>query len=190
MKVGITGSHGLAEAFGDRLEWRNTGIGLWEPHYLRIEELISNEFYRNEALSYNIFINCAHVNFHQIELLALFFEAWKDDPKKTIINISSRAAQPNISKGYVYAAQKAGLNHLANNLTYNSEKKCKITTINLGLMNSDELPSLSYREIVQAVKFILTSPFEVPDITIQHPANYQEVQEAKKVSLERKWIST
>ena len=83
------------------------------------------------------------------------YVAWKDEPTKKIINISSRAAQPNISKGYLYSAQKAALNHLANNLTYNSDKTCRITTMNLGLLE-DQLPSISYKQVARWVNTIMT----------------------------------
>ena len=75
---------------------------------------------------FDIFINCAAVDFKQTELLNECFNEWRNDSSKLIINIGSRAYKPNISKGYLYAAQKAALNHLADNLIYNSDRKCGI----------------------------------------------------------------
>jgi NAD(P)-dependent dehydrogenase (short-subunit alcohol dehydrogenase family) len=129
-----------------------------------------------------VFINCAHVDFCQIELLEECFENFKSYPEKTIVNISSRAHQPNISKGYMYAAQKAALNHYANNLVYNNgEKQCRMMTINLGLLNHPTLPSLDYNEVSGYILRYLTwdSHFEIPEVTLQHSANYLAVQAQK-----------
>ena len=108
--------------------------------------------------------------------------------KKTIINISSRAAKPNISKGYLYAAQKAALNHLSDNLVYNNkDKRCKICTINLGLMESKhDLPSLSYSHVAGEVYRMIanTGDVEYPEITIQHQENYVQVQNDKEWLIE------
>ena len=104
-----------------------------------------------------------------------------DDETKFIINFSSRASQPNISKGYMYASQKASLNHLSNNLTYNSDKKYKLTTLNLGLINHD-LPSLSWQDISSMIYMLITSypSIEIPEITIQTHTNYKEIQKQKE----------
>ena len=40
---------------------------------------------------FDIFINCAHVDFKQTELLNDCFAEWRNDSTKLIINISSRA---------------------------------------------------------------------------------------------------
>jgi NADP-dependent 3-hydroxy acid dehydrogenase YdfG len=110
------------------------------------------------------------------------YNAWKDDSTKTIINISSRASQPNISKGYLYAAQKASLNHLSNNLVYNSDKKCRITTLNLGLLQHQDLPCISYNEVAGWIYRHCTGSkhIDIPEMTFQHAENYQSVQSDKQ----------
>ena len=133
---------------------------------------------------FDIFINCAHVDFKQAELLNECYHEWKDDTTKLIINISSRAAKPNISKGYLYAAQKAALNHLADNLIYNSDRKCGIVTLNLGLLEHPEVPSLSYDEVCDALKDIIFNWYTdrpwSSEITLQHQENYRENQKYKQ----------
>lgn len=128
----------------------------------------------------DIFINNAHVDFLQAELLYSVFKQWKDDPSKLIINISSRAGLPNLSKGYLYGAQKAALDHLSDNLIYNSDKKCRITTINLGMLE-DELPSVSYSEVCDLIKYVINMPkhLEISRVFLQHSTNYQQVQSLK-----------
>ena len=135
-----------------------------------------------EPFDTDVFINCAHVDFEQVRLFDLFYNKWKSDKSKHIINISSRAAEPNISKGKLYASQKAALNHYSNNVVYNDELKfCKVSTINLGLMNSN-LPSLSWRDVAQLIHTIIDygkKDIEIPEITFQHAYNYVKIQKQK-----------
>jgi NAD(P)-dependent dehydrogenase (short-subunit alcohol dehydrogenase family) len=177
MKVIITGSTGLAKNLKSVIE-ATPYIG--DSHIVntvRVEDTINWDYY-------DVFINCAHVDFEQVELLQECFEAFKTHKEKTIVNISSRAHQPNISKGYKYAAQKAALNHLSNNLVYNNvEKQCRIMTINLGLLNHPTLPSLDYNEVSGYILRYLTwdSHLEIPEVTLQHSANYLAVQHQKEL---------
>ena len=133
---------------------------------------------------FDIFINCAAVDFKQTELLNECFNEWRNDSSKLIINIGSRAYKPNISKGYLYAAQKAALNHLADNLIYNSDRKCGIVTLNLGLLEHPEVPSLSYDEVCDALKDIIFNWYTdrpwSSEITLQHQENYRENQKYKQ----------
>jgi NADP-dependent 3-hydroxy acid dehydrogenase YdfG len=132
-----------------------------------------------KATNADIFINCEHNGSQQIELFEKFFKVWKKDKDKYIINISSRAAQPNISKGFMYAAEKAALNHYTNNTVYNSDKLCRVTTLNLGLMAHKTLPSVSYQDVLDTINWLIESSLEIPDITVQHRANYRKVQDDK-----------
>lgn len=178
-RVAITGSTGLAEAIAVLLTSKPAGQKISDQNRaftvtnVRLEDDIRPE-------EFDIFINQAHQDFSQVDLLFRFFEAWRFEKSKYIINMSSRAAQPNISKGYMYSAQKAALNQLAANLAYNSDKRCRITTINLGLLEHS-LPSLSYSEVADMVEKLILLPehIEIADLTLQHAANYCEVQEQK-----------
>ena len=165
MRIAVTGSSKLAGAIVDT----------FNADSIRIEDDVDKS-------QYDVFINNAHVGFSQTNLLYQWFEAWRNDSSKLIINISSRAGLPNLSKGYLYAAQKAALDHLADNLTYNSDKMCKITTINLGMLE-DDLPSLSYKDVCRTIQDVLqlSSHIEIPRIVLQHAHNYQDIQEQKKV---------
>ena len=120
---------------------------------------------------YDIFINNACVGFSQADLLNDVFHEWRDDPNKLIINISSRAAKPNLSQGYLYSSQKAALNHLADNLVYNSDRRCGIVTLNLGLIEHDEVPSLTYEQITNTIGLILVEWYSggvyMSEVTIQ-----------------------
>lgn len=182
MKVAITGSSGLAKNIKDTLEaspHQGETIKVSTP---RIDDIIMNDtnfwgFDYDNSNHVDVLINFAHRDFDQTKILEIANRAWHDDETKFIINFSSRASQPNISKGHMYASQKASLNHLSNNLTYNSDKKYKLTTLNLGLLNHD-LPSLSWQNVSGIVYMLITSypDIEIPEITIQAHANYKQIQ--------------
>lgn len=179
IKIALTGSSGLAAEISNVLNEAcfETGGKIFSVEGVRIEDNLDPEMY-------DVFINLAHIDFVQVNLLYKFYESWRDDSEKYILNISSRASKSNISKGYIYAAQKAALNHLSDNLVYNSNKKCRITTLNLGLLEHS-LPSLKYKEVAQLVKYLLLLPkhIEIPDLTLQNAANYRKLQSEKTVSL-------
>ena len=81
-------------------------------------------------------------------------------------------------------SQKSSLNHLSNNLTYNSNKQYKLTTLNLGLLDDEDLPSLSHQDVSGLVYYLITSfpSIEIPEITIQRHSNYRDVQDMKHQS--------
>jgi len=164
MRIAITGSSKLAGTISET----------FKADSLRVDQEVDKS-------NYDIFINNAHVGFRQCELLNEWFQAWRYDKDKHIINISSRASLPNLSKGYLYGAQKAALDHLADNLTYNSDKQCKITTVNLGMLE-DELPSITYSEVCDLLKYIIQLPshLEINRVFFQHTANYKEIQTLKE----------
>lgn len=182
MKIAITGTTGLAAAIAGALQDHTISTP-------RVEDITMNGihwwgFNYDNPNHVDVLINHAHRGFRQTEILMHAYEAWKHDKTKYIINISSRAAQPNISKGYMYATQKASLNHLTNNLVYNSNKQCRITTINLGLLNHDDLPSVTHDEVADVIRWLIRmaefTELEVPEITLQNRANYRDVQSDKE----------
>ena len=188
MKVAITGTSGLAKEIANMLKGTRHNGDWIEVLTPRIDDILSHNTDWKPFEEIDVFINFAHRDFDQTKILDIIHRVWKDDDSKLIINFSSRASQPNISKGHLYASQKASLNHLSNNLTYNSDKKYKLTTINLGLLNHNELPRLTWQDVSGLVFRLITSypSIEIPEITIQSFANYQEVQSEKaKVIMER-----
>ena len=183
MRVAITGTSGLAKIIKDTLEATPFRGQTIEVTPIRVEDITMN---RENCWIYNghrpcdVLINLAHQD--QAKILGITHRAWEGEKTKFIINISSRAAQPNISKGYEYASEKAQLNHLANNLHYNSSKRYKMTTLNLGLLNDESLPSVKHQDVAGLSQKLITSypDYEIADITLQAHANYQSVQSDKE----------
>ena len=183
MRVAITGSSGLAKIIKDTLEatpFRGQTIDVTS---IRCEDITMNGencWIYNGHRPCDVLINLAHQD--QAKILGITHRAWQGEKTKYIINISSRASQPNISKGYEYASEKAQLNHLANNLTYNSDKRYKMTTLNLGLLNDESLPSVKHQDVAGLIYKLITSypDYEIADVTLQAHANYQSVQSDKE----------
>ena len=183
MRVAITGSSGLAKIIKDTLEATPNIGNTFRVDPIRCEDITMNGrncwvFGGYEPA--DVLINLAHED--QAKILSIAHEAWEGEKTKYIINISSRASQPNISKGYMYASEKAQLNHLANNLQYNSKKRYKMTTINLGLLNDENLPSVKHQDVAGLIYKLITSypDYEIADVTLQAHANYQSVQSDKE----------
>ena len=187
MRVAITGTtRGLGKAIKNTLCARWIPVDFNRPEYdistkegrkKIIDEIKSNE-------KYTVFINNAHDGFGQVELLNDIYNIWKDKGDKYIININSRAKYPNISKGYMYSASKAALSHLSNSIKFNEDKKCRITDINPGLLESD-LPSLKYQEIANWIIHIMNKGawMEVGEFSIWHRDSYVDVQQQKQIKL-------
>ena len=174
MKIAITGtSRGLGKDLFERL---NTSKFDAAEILSRIESPSTID----HVSKYDVLINNAHSNFEQTIFTYKIFELWKYDPSKYIITIGSRASEPNISKGYLYASSKSSLQHLHSNLTYNSDKKVRMTYLSLGLINST-LPSITSDEVFNQVRFLLELPIhlEMPFIGLQHVEAYEVVQQQK-----------
>ena len=183
MRIAITGSSGLAKTIKDTLEATPHLGNTFKVDPIRCEDITMNG--RNCWVfggyqPADVLINLAHED--QSKILSIAHEAWEGERTKYIINISSRASQPNISKGYMYASEKAQLNHLANNYQYNSKKRYKMTTLNLGLLNNDNLPSVKHQDVAGLIYKLITSypEYEIADVTLQSHANYQSVQSDKE----------
>jgi len=184
MRVAITGTSGLAKVIKDTLESTPFNGRTIEVSPIRCEDITANKencwIYRGHRPC-DVLINLAHQD--QAKILGITHRAWEGEKTKYVINISSRASQPNISKGYEYASEKAQLNHLANNLTYNSRKRYKMTTINLGLLNHEDLPSVKHQDVAGLIHKLITSypDYEIVDVTLQAHANYSDVQSEKEI---------
>jgi len=178
MRLLVTGSSKLAGALLKH-DWPRD----WCIDSRRIEEILEEDFPIND---YDVFLNCAHVGFKQCWLLEKFHEAWLNQSTKYIINFSSRAAKPNISKGIMYSTQKAALNHLADMLTYTTEKRYRMTVLNLGLLEREDLLAIStsYRAVCNLLELMMLDhemgdPNEASEVTFQHKTNYRQAQEIK-----------
>ena len=121
----------------------------------------------DESYNANIFINNAYHSNAQTELFTLFFENWMYDENKTIVNISSQSKYPGQSVNWSgYSAYKASLNHQAYLCAFKTDRKCRIITINPGLvktqMTSDAQKTgkgmITPEEVAEAVIWAVSQP--------------------------------
>lgn len=177
--IAFTGTSGLCAYFSG-----------YRTDFLRIADVMRLKDY--DEYPWEVFINHGHRDYDQSEVLYKMATAWADEPDKIIINISSRAAFPNLTQDHMYGAQKASLDHLANNLTYNSTVKCRITTLNLGMIigysdtddgfDKNGIPGCTWEDVGDMIQTIMELPshIEIPQMTMQHRHPYKLVQEMKE----------
>lgn len=113
----------------------------------------------------DVFINCKHDGFQQVELL---YKAAKLD--KRIINIGSAAS--NWTKGhqqfFKYGIEKKTLADVNDQLYWQG---INTTILNLGFFDSErvaeyDVPKMSMEYVVNLVQWVLDQPYKIKDITI------------------------
>ena len=52
-------------------------------------------------------------------------------------------------------------------------------------MKHKTLPSISYQDVADTIESIINSELDISDITVQHTANYKQIQNAKKLTKSR-----
>ena len=190
MKIAITGhSKGIGKACYDLLSKDHDVIGFSRTNGFNIKDpkkIIS------ASIGCDVFINNAYrMNTDdQLNLFNLFFEQWKDNPYKIIINIGSKSKyypyNPNMPELTTNFRSSKGYNdtksELANEI-YNkqlfTDKKCRITNINPGYTKTElvarlvnEVNMLSPEDVANTVKWIIEQPkhVEIGDVGLWHPS--------------------
>ena len=121
----------------------------------------------------DVFINNAHDGFHQVEMLNTMFTAWQHKEGKHIINIGVDTV-PYTDWQVVYRQypiEKMALHAQCEMLHNDNERKCKITNLALGYVdtefNKDHVgPKLSYDEILNTVEWIVEQPAEIKQLIL------------------------
>ena len=130
-----------------------------------------------QSMMADVFINNAYAPGAQIVLLQKIFEAWRDDPTKTIINMGSKAKYfPTglIRSNYYgetptdgeYTLNKRMLTEETQRMQFYSQKQCRIININPGFVDTamtQELDKvkLTPEAIADAVMWALEMPQDV-----------------------------
>lgn len=103
---------------------------------------------------YTIFIN--NVKENQLEIAQKLWSLWKDDPRKKIINIGSRA------KDFIkteYGFNKHVLSEFTKHANFNG--KCKMTCVNFGYLDK-----LTDKQIVDIMGFVMSRDCVLEEITV------------------------
>lgn len=103
---------------------------------------------------YDIFIN--NVQHNQVDIAQKLWALWKDNPKKKIINIGSRA------KDFIktdYGFKKHMLSEFSKHANFNGD--CRVSCVNFGYLNK-----LTDKQIIEAVSYVLNTDYIVEEITV------------------------
>lgn len=111
----------------------------------------------------DVFINCKHDGFQQVELL---YKAAELD--KRIINIGSNSPDGNKSWSHPYAVQKAALDKANEQLYYLG---INTTIVRFGRFDTERVahidaPKMTVSYCVEVIDWILNQPYRVKDITV------------------------
>lgn len=111
----------------------------------------------------DVFINCKHDGFEQVELLYKAAEL-----KKKIINISSNSGDGNKPYPHIYAVQKAAIDKANEQLYY---QNVDTTSIRFGWIDTPRVEmfdeyKMSVEYCVGVIDWVLNQPHRVKELTI------------------------
>lgn len=111
----------------------------------------------------DVFINCKHDGFSQVDLLYKAAELGK-----TIINIGSNSGDSNKKSPHKYQIEKIALDEANNQLFYQG---VNTSIVRFGYFDSPRVqhidkPKLSIDYCIEIIKWILDQPHRIKDITI------------------------
>lgn len=111
----------------------------------------------------DIFINCKHEGFEQVNLLYKAAEL-----NKKIINISSNSGDGNKSHPHLYAVQKNAIDKANEQLFYQG---INTTSVRFGYFDTERVAHINENKmpldyVVSVIDWILEQPYRVKDITI------------------------
>lgn len=135
--IAITGhSNGIGKACWDLLQQGNIVQGFSRSNGYDIDDC---ERIANEARNATVFINNAWTEQGQMRMFKTMLSLWKDEPSKTIINVGSRSAYLNAeeTRRPQYTVSKSHLLKLTKQSTLFSDKKCRVSIINPGFVDTD-----------------------------------------------------
>ena len=140
MKYAITGhTLGIGKAIYEKLQGDIIGFSRSTGYDITNFEDRKKIIY--ESKDCDVFINNAHCEFGQTLLLIDLFNEWRDLENKTIINVGSRAGDPQTffsrNKSYLlkYQAQKIALREMSSKCI----GKCKIKYISFGYVATEKI---------------------------------------------------
>lgn len=111
----------------------------------------------------DIFINCKHNGFEQVEML---YKA--ASLNKKIINIGSNSGDGIKKHRHLYAIEKSALDKANEQLFYQG---VNTTVLRLGYFDSERVshinePKMSLQYVVNLVDWVLDQPYRIKDLTI------------------------
>jgi hypothetical protein len=144
MNIVITGSQGLSNSLGKLLaENHNVFYAGRNNGY----DIVNVAQWAEKFYNYDVCINCAYYKWSQCDVLEQFYNMWKDDSGKQIINIGSSIvdySRLESAKEHEYLDYK--IHKQALQLTFHKLVKlanCDIKLINPGAIESDRIKHIN-----------------------------------------------
>jgi len=164
MKIAITGhTSGLGRHIFENLNMLGhdcTGLSRKNGYHLKRHQKEIVEI----ACSHDVFINCAHKDFHQVEIFDKLIPFWKQDSSKTIINISCWD-KFSPSKNKILASACNSLDKSARAVYLDrAGTACRVLTLTLGPFGGKLTP----KDICNTIEWYLTLPknLEITELTL------------------------
>lgn len=161
MKILITGQSGLAQALSNAHSQDHvTCVSRSNGHDIALIKTWGFKF-----LDYDLVYNCAYSGMHQLTVLEFFYEHWKNNASKVIVNIGSRVtSQPrteNKKDYWPYRIHKQTLQHAHESML--PDAQCDIKLINPGPIDTDMIRHLSIPKfdpvsLAQRIKTLVADP--------------------------------
>lgn len=178
-RIALTGAtSGVGKALYD--SWNENSrpiIGFSKPEY-DITNVEDREAILRKSLEFNanVFINNAHAKDGQLELVKMFYQAWRWDSDKQIINIGSISTDsPGFMESMVsYIARKTALESMCLQLQ-KFDHKCRVVLIRFGFIDTPLVKNVldknkwSWFSTFETTKIIidtLCSPFYIRELAI------------------------
>jgi len=164
MKYAITGhTEGIGKRAFERLNAR--GFSRTNGYDITIQQ--DRKRIVADSRDCDVFINSAHSGFASSYLLFELYNAWKDFPNKTIVNVGSGIAESRLPKDkqYLleYQAEKIALKEAVTRINW-LEPQCRVKYCRFGYVGTEKIlnkyPHFTERDYIttdQAVDIILSS---------------------------------
>ena len=157
-----------------------TVVGLSRSNRYDINNLNGRTRIIHRVANCDVFINNAFHGMAQMTLLNKFWDLWKYDETKTIVNISSLSKYPGLSGNENgYSALKAALSHQAFLLMFsNKERKCRMINVNPGYVDTEmtahidqNINMLTPEECAGPIAYAINQPqhIEIGELGIWRP---------------------
>jgi len=179
MKIAITGhTKGIGKALYDNLSQQHEVEGYSRSNGFDISNNI--DMIVRASKKSDVFINNAFHAMAQMILLNKFWNLWKYDDTKTIVNISSLSKYPGLSGNENgYSAMKAALSHQAFLLMFSDkERKCRMINVNPGYVDTEmtahvdrNINMLTPEECAEPIAYAINQPqhVEIGELSIWRP---------------------
>ena len=155
MKVLITGTEGIALELFNLYKETNDVVMVSRRNGYNIRDI---DKWGNEFLDFDVVFNNAYDGFYQVDVLNFFYNNWKNNSLKSIINIGSRcityknSSQPEV---WPYRLHKQALQTAFDSMISNA--KCDIKIINPGPADTKMTAAETYskftvKELAEKIK--------------------------------------